>query len=83
MTDNAIDKFKEQFVDGDYKIIVECPECGDQTAIYLIRCNQIIKGYCPQYCDNCKMPYLVEVKTDLTCTSRTFGCHQIIEKSTE
>ena len=71
---NAERNFKEEpFIDSDQKIIVSCPDCGNQNAIYLITSNRLTEGLQPQWCDCCNKPYIVEVESELKTKIKTWG----------
>ena len=60
----------------DQKIIVVCPKCGNQNVIYLIHLNRLIEHELKaQWCDNCKLPYVVEIECNLSYKARTWSCH--------
>ena len=58
---------EEQMVDADNKIVVSCPKCCNQNAIYLIVGSKIQEGMNVQWCDSCCLPYIVDIKTKLLC----------------
>lgn len=57
----------DEIIDADYKIITSCPDCDNQSALYLIKCNRPIDGTEVQWCDSCSKPYIVDVKIEMTC----------------
>jgi hypothetical protein len=65
---------EEAFIDSDNKIITSCPDCGNQERLYLIQSNQIISGYHTQHCENCNLPYVVNVETELKANIEVFSC---------
>ena len=70
---------RKEFIDEEDKIITSCPECGNQSAFYLINLHNIRSGFQVQYCDNCNNPYIVELETELTCKTRTYKCIEVKE----
>ena len=70
---------KEEFVDSDNKIITECPDCSNQSALYIISSNRIQDSYQIQHCDYCKKPYVVFVMAELTVKTTVFSCTEIKE----
>lgn len=64
----------EAFIDSDNKIITSCPHCGNQHTLYLISRNNLVSGLQCQYCENCDLPYIVDVKTELKVNIEVFSC---------
>lgn len=64
----------EAFIDSANKIITSCPICGNQHILYLIRANNLISGPEVQYCENCDLPYIVDVKTELKANIEVYSC---------
>ena len=66
----------KRFVDSTFKIITECPKCSNQHTLYLIKCNSLIDGLQTQWCENCNLPYVLDVETELICKAKTYGCKE-------
>lgn len=71
-------KLEEQFVDGENKIIIDCPCCGNQEAVYLIRANRFIDGLQASQCDSCKTIYVINIETKFTCRAEVYKCDSTI-----
>ena len=65
------------FIDSENKIITSCPDCGNQSAFYLIRGSQIIHGYHVQHCENCNKPYVIDLEVELTVKIQVWKCSEI------
>ena len=76
MMSEKVNKMGEAFIDSDNKIITGCPKCGNQNAVYLICSNQIKDGFKTEWCDNCKLPYVIELKVELTAQIRYYSCKE-------
>lgn len=72
---------KKEFVDSSNKIITSCPKCQNQASLYLISSNQLKTGTQVQWCENCELPYLVDIKTELTCEVYYYSCEKVKENS--
>jgi len=68
---------KEAFIDANNKIITSCPNCGNQNAVYLIIRGEIRTGLDTQWCDNCELPYVVEIETELTCKIQYYSTEKV------
>lgn len=68
------------FIDSENKIVTECPDCHQQSFIYLIRNNTLTKGYQVEHCDFCNNPYVIDLEVKLTAKICVFKCEEIIEK---
>ena len=73
-------KMKEEFIDSENKIITECPDCANQSCLYLISSNRLKDGYLTQHCDNCHKPYVVFLETTLTAQTRVYRCEEVLDK---
>ena len=65
---------EEQFIDAENKIIIDCPQCGNQEAVYLIRANRLINGLQASRCDACKTYYVINIATEITCEAEVYKC---------
>jgi transposase-like protein len=68
---------EDVFVDAENKIIADCPECGSQTAIYLLSSSRLNDGFHGIECDSCEKTYLVNLKIELKCWSTTYKCKEM------
>lgn len=65
---------EEMCVDSVPKIITSCPKCGNQHELYIIDRLRIINGLYPKWCENCKLPYVVDVEVEVKCMAETYKC---------
>lgn len=64
----------KQFIDGENKIIVDCPECGNQKTVYLIRLNKPIEGFETWRCEACGTICVLDVEIELVCKTELYKC---------
>ena len=74
---------KEAMIDSDNKIITVCPNCDNQHSLYLIHKNFLVDGYQVQPCDNCGVPYVIYLETELTAKFKVFKCEKLKEEGDE
>lgn len=71
---------EEILIDADNKTITSCPQCHNQSYLYIISANKVKSGMITQWCESCAKPYVVHLETKLTAHIAYWKCEEIKPK---